>query len=167
MKKSVEWTRPDEIEYLTAWAAKVPRNGHIVEIGTWKGHTTTALLKGAHKTVMIHTFDDYKYDIGRESVVNAKKQFLENILAKTKNILLYEKLSPPENWTIPVDLVFIDAKRSLYKNIDFWYKKLTPNGILTGHDYNKENPSVVKTVDEWLNNNNKEMKIFKFIWRIV
>lgn len=51
------------------------------------------------------------------------------------------------------DFVYIDAEHSyesVKKDIDLWWSKLTPFGVLSGHDYSKEFPGVRQAVNEFV-----------------
>jgi predicted O-methyltransferase YrrM len=158
------WFQEYEIEYLKDLAADVQDRGHIVDIGTWIGTSAFAMADACLSTVTVHTFDDYKYAIRDRSAEDAREQFDYKI---RKNVTFHHKHSPPLHWLIPVDLVFIDAKRSLWHNLDFWYNKLKPDGILCGHDFNKENPDVQCIVSKWIEKNGKKLqKTCGCIWRV-
>jgi len=62
------------------------------------------------------------------------------------------------------DVVYIDGAHSYEKtseNINKWYLKLRPGGVLCGHDYSKGWPGVVKAVDEFSDKMKLPFKLYQ------
>jgi len=61
-----------------------------------------------------------------------------------------------------LDFVYIDADHSyaaVKSDLEAWYPKLKPNGILSGHDYGSAfKDDVIKAVDEFLKLHNLQLK---------
>lgn len=57
---------------------------------------------------------------------------------------------------LPVDFVYIDAMHdyeSVKTDIATWWRRLSPGGILAGHDYHYEFPGLIRAVDEFADAN--------------
>ena len=52
-----------------------------------------------------------------------------------------------------LDFVFIDGDHSykhVKQDIEFWFQKVKPRGLIAGHDYGQKFPGVKQAVDKWL-----------------
>lgn len=129
---------------------KFPNNSHFVEIGTWKGKSAAYMaveIINSEKNIKFDCIDVWEYidlqsDIQQsEYTDNFYDVFLKNI-EEVKHIInpiksiswdasrFYEDKS--------LDFIFIDAAHdydSVTKDLNAWYRKLKPNGIIAGHDY--------------------------------
>jgi predicted O-methyltransferase YrrM len=118
----------------------------IVEIGSWKGRSTHALLSGCPGTVW--SVDHFKGSAGEESALiesrehNIWEQFVKNV-GNFKNLLPLKMSSLDAIHQFAdksVDMVFIDGDHSyeeVTKDIKAWFPKCRK--IICGHDYMKKN----------------------------
>ena len=148
------WMRPEELRWLYNTAKTV---NSILEIGSWKGRSTHALLSGCKGTVTAcDTFkgsDDVKdlsYKIAKQE--NIKDQFIKNV-GHFNNLEVLEMTSEEANKPmVQFDMIFIDALHTyegVKKDIELWKDRATK--ILCGHDYDPVAwPDVVRAVDECL-----------------
>lgn len=145
------WLAPLEAVGLYTFAKKVPKNGVVVEIGSWKGKSTYCLAKGVKPGVKIIAIDPFDYSGDPESEVLYKKskndinpltEFTKNMekLGVTKKIEIKKGLSKDFiNQIKEIDLLFIDGDHSIegciydYEN---YSPKIKPGGYLLFHDYN-------------------------------
>jgi hypothetical protein len=129
----------------------------IVEIGSWKGKSTHALLSGCRGIVF--SVDNFKgsplelEEGGKEKEAltnNIKECFLKNIDGFW-NFKLLEMESMEAARLFPnefVDMVFIDGDHrfeSVKQDIDAWYPKCKK--LLCGHDYDRNHEGVMKAVE--------------------
>lgn len=164
-KNEIEgWMTDIELDALRNTASRMKT---IVEIGSWKGRSTHALLTGCKG--IVYAIDHFK---GTPSDGEAHKeafedsdgvynQFVKNVGHFT-NLNIIKKSSEEavvdfeEN---SIDMVFIDGDHlyeSALKDINLWKNKAT--NIICGHDYNF--PSVKKAVDESFD----KVKVVGSIW---
>jgi predicted O-methyltransferase YrrM len=133
--------------------------GSIVEIGSFKGRTTTslALASSQSKKQKVYAIDPLE-DPG------VRAQFLENI--KTSGIADYiipifkKSAAAGADCQVPVRLLFIDGCHeygAVKEDILQWKEKLIDGGIIAMHDYIAQNPpefisGVRKAVEECILN---------------
>jgi len=143
------------IEYL---ASLVPKNGIVVEVGSFLGCTGYALAKSVHSSVTVYCIDKWDNKNMAGKGLCSFDVFKENT-KDCPNIISIQADSPFDeiikNWNKFIDLYFDDANHSLptiRHNMDHWEQFVKPTGILCGHDYDPfwyENESDVKIlVDE-------------------
>ena len=143
------WMHEIELDWLTKMAAT---RKSIVEIGSWKGRSTAALLNGCPGTVFaVDTFMGSPSEL--DSTHKEAKERGDIFEQFTKNVGEYPNLqvlkmysfqaldSFPDN---SVDMVFIDGEHTegaFRIDVTGWAKKC--KGLLCGHD---ENLQPIKTV---------------------
>ncbi len=119
----------------------------IVEVGSWKGRSTHALLSGCRGVV--YAVDTFSYSPDGK---DPYKLFLENV-GHFKNLKIYKMNSVGASKKFDdksVDMVFIDGNHSyesVLADIEAWLPKTKK--LICGHDYDKkEYPGLVKAVNE-------------------
>ena len=138
------WMMPIELEFLRNNAKKFK---DIVEIGSWKGRSTFALLKNCPGTV--HSVDTF---LGSEDPldtghIDVYDEFFKNV-GHFKNLVIHRKKSVEGAKDFEdgsMDMVFIDAGHQYHEvkeDIEAWKHKCKI--LLCGHDYNW--PPVAKAV---------------------
>jgi tetratricopeptide (TPR) repeat protein len=169
-----EYPDPGIDGYMTypelTWLYNMAKNmNSILEIGSWKGRSTHALLSGCKgKVTSVDTFEgsndlkDWTYKQG--IVQNVYDQFKEN-LKGFKNLEVFKMTSKEakakfknRKW----DMIFIDAEHTyegVKEDIALWKNNATV--ILCGHDYGPGWPTVVKAVNESLG----KVDIIESIWK--
>lgn len=141
------WMTPSQVVWLFETAKKMDS---IVEIGSWIGRSTHALLSGCKGIVhAIDIFQDNKVALttGEEQY----QQFTKNV-GSFKNLMTY-RMSSEEGVKRfedkSIDMVFIDGGHSyenVKKDIELWLPKVKK--LICGHDYQGED--VKRAVDEKL-----------------
>lgn len=135
------WQADAEADLLIEYASKAPRNGTIVEIGSWKGKSTLCLLKGAKRSkVRVVAIDTFR---GSEEHgdVDTYSEFNNNINKYTeyKNIEVIRKTSENanEDWHGAISLLFIDGSHEyedVKKDFYLWEKFVEKDGYILFHD---------------------------------
>lgn len=145
-----------------------PNNGHIVEVGSWKGKSA------AYMAVEIHNSEkQIRFDCVDTWLGSAEHQNDEFVKSDTLYNLFLSNIDPVKHIITPVrmasseacnlyadqslDTVFIDACHDyecVKDDINRWIKKVKSGGILAGHDYTSYWPGVVMAVNETLGKNN-------------
>ena len=147
------WMKDKELVWLYEMASKME---NVVEIGSWKGRSTHALLSGCPGTVW--AVDHFlgseaapKYAFAEAKVGDIHKVFLKNVghfknlkVLKTDSIKASKKFADKS-----VDMVFVDGDHeyeSVKADIGAWLPKAKK--FICGHDYSFS--GVKKAVDELL-----------------
>lgn len=128
----------------------------IVELGSWQGRSTHALLSGCKGTVYAVDHWDPKYigipGLSESIIANNWKAFCANV-KDFENLQIMKMPSVEAAESFPdasVDMVFIDADHaygSVMADIKAWLAKTVK--MIAGHDYEiKQHPGVVQAVDE-------------------
>ncbi len=128
-------------------AVKTYNTAHFVEIGCWKGRSTSYIgveIINSKKNIVIDCVDTFKGSAEHRKIdtKNLYKEFCDNI-EPIKNVVgkihvmtsieastLYEDCS--------LDFIFIDAshdEHNVYKDICTWWPKIKVGGIFGGDDY--------------------------------
>ena len=137
------WIKPVELLWLYLTAKKMDS---IVEIGSWKGRSTHALLSGCKGTVWaVDHFKGSKEHSGRRDLAFSEtekeglyKAFLKNVgHFKNLKILKMDSLGAAKKFKDDsVDMVFIDGGHGydeVKQDIKGWYPKAKK--IICGHDF--------------------------------
>jgi precorrin-6B methylase 2 len=163
----------DEVEYtnqIEGWMSDVELNwlykralemDSIVEIGSWKGKSTSALLSACKGTVT--AIDHFKGSDGEEAHKEARVKdiflgFMDNV-GKFKNLRVLRMSSDDAVDKVEkVDMIFIDGAHT-YEQVKKDIKNYLPKArkLICGHDYVT---SVKQAVDEVLG----EVKTVGTIW---
>lgn len=126
----------------SATIAYAINQGKLYCIDPWPGSPTRALGVDLEKAKSLRYPDHTMY--------NTLDVFLKNTSAYT-NIVPIKGHSPSviQDWSIPVDFVFLDASHcnpNDRENIDFWLPKIKKGGTFAGHDYHENFPDVIENV---------------------
>jgi predicted O-methyltransferase YrrM len=141
----------------------------FVEIGTWKGKSTSALAFVALlNNGMVYAVDHFMGNSGQWNVPVAKNQDIFNIFRKNMQTLGFWQTSVSplvmsseraakifKDETI--DLLFIDGDhlfKNFYQELTIWYPKVKDGGVICGHDceqYYYSNLDIIKDCEENIN----------------
>lgn len=133
------WMTDEELEWLRETAQGMKR---VVEIGSWKGRSTQALLAAEpQQVVAVDYWPGYR---------GVKRQFLKNVGHNPRLALLEMPSLEAAKLVYAADMVFLDGAHdyaSVSADIRAWRTKA--RRILCGHDYDKNtHPGVVLAVNE-------------------
>ena len=131
------WMGEQELQWLYERAKEM---NSIVELGSWKGKSTEALLLGCKGTV--YAVDHFRGDsmsFLQQSMVKTEdiyKIFMENV-GHFPNLRVFKMDSAEASKIIdPVDMVFVDTEhtyKQVTKEIDVWLPKAKK--LICGHDW--------------------------------
>lgn len=155
------WMVFSEQQFLYETAQKYK---NIVEIGSWMGKSTHALLTGALKadeSATVTAVDTWAGSADTRDMTNylAKQQdvyaqFYKNV-GHYKNLRIIRKQSVEAAADFAdgsVDFLFLDAghtKEDLKADLTAWMPKMKPGGLISGHDYMPDVwMGVIEAVDE-------------------
>jgi predicted O-methyltransferase YrrM len=158
-------------DYLVS---QVPTGGTVLELGAWLGRSSAYLadkVAEADRGITCIISDSWMgspnelnknhklatetdiYEIFKENMQGRNYRSVRGL--STETVEQFEDTS--------LDVVFIDLTHSydaVKQDIELWYPKVKPGGILSGHDYCEEWPGVMKAVDEKFPN----CKVIKGCW---
>ena len=136
------WMSPAELEYLAALAEK---SSCILEVGSWRGRSTSVLAH--HTPGIVVAVDTWRGSVEHQLELQGRPAsgvfyaFRENT-SRYDNIwpLLANSITGARiisHSPLRFDLIFIDASHdyeSVKADIEAWLPLLAPGGILCGHD---------------------------------
>jgi len=134
------WMDIDELEWLCDTSQKMDT---VLEIGSWQGRSTIALLRGCKGIVF--AVDPWRgNNLSYKEFVYNTAEFIHLVIIKMPS------LKAATIFTAPVDMVFIDGNHTyecVKSDIEAWLP-LTKK-IICGHDYGDLlAPGVKQAVDE-------------------
>jgi predicted O-methyltransferase YrrM len=142
---------PQQEQWLFNVARSLPDHANIVEIGSYKGRSTSCLaygIKGTHKhAYAIDTFHgnntDFKVQRAGQSYLDVfRANIAKNDLSRYVTPLPGFSAEVGRTWTRPIHFLFIDAGHE-YEDVlsDFqtFYPFVVPGGLVAFHDvHNRE-----------------------------
>lgn len=161
------WIGKREAKYLYLLAKEGAKKGAIVEIGSWKGKTTTLLAKASQAVggKEVYAIDPHKGGPDQEKSgykeVNTEAEFRNNIREAGLEDIVVPMVMTSERaakeWNKPIGLLWIDGDHSyeaVTKDFLLWLPHLSQTGIIALHDtYSWEGPR--RVVKEYLLPSNK------------
>jgi glycosyltransferase involved in cell wall biosynthesis len=157
------WMLPQELVWLNEMAKKM---ADIIEIGSWKGRSTHALLSGCKGNVL--AIDHFKGSPGEPQHDEAKTVDISSEFGKNvghfNNLGLMKKSSldaAAENPDLTADMIFIDGGHTaedVTNDIKTWAPRAKK--IICGHDYSEAWPEVRAAVNKCLG----KVSVFGSIW---
>jgi len=174
----------EDIDAIEQLVKKIPDTGTIVEVGTFLGKSAvewsknTAKQNKNYKIICIDSFNspiEILQDLlnTADFVVPDSDSHFQMFRHYTKhysNIVALEAFFNEDfEFNQQVDLLFEDSdhtQRTLNHALPFWWSRINPGGILSGHDYYLR--EVKTAVDVFAMINNLEVKLFSgsSIWYI-
>ena len=139
------WFTRDEASVLYPFVRNLIVDSHMVEVGTWKGRSTT-FFHLINPFIKITTVDIKDRGFKHEHV---EKKIMANDMYAHELIMANQK----------ADFVFIvclDAchdYEAVKEDIATWEVLTRLGGHIAFHDYEPKHPEVMRAVDEWLENN--------------
>ena len=160
------WANEEQLKEIERLAKLVPKNGKIVEVGSYLGRSSFAWAKSCHHSVKVYCIDHWsgwtlKEEDFNESLIPpigwkpdlaCSKELFEEYTKMCENIIPIKVYSPYLDWKEGmVDIVYIDdghEYENTKANILYWLERIKAGGILCGDDYSKYWPGVIKAVNE-------------------
>lgn len=150
------WMEPHDLIWLASHAAHSRR---IVEVGCWKGRSTTVLAENSPSDAIIFAVDTWLGSAEHDPpVAGLYEDFLANMRPHIRSgkVLPFRmpSVEAAQEFTTfnqPFDFVFIDAAHdydSIRADILAWRPLVAPGGLLCGHDGG--HPPIVRALEELL-----------------
>jgi hypothetical protein len=144
---------------------KYPTESHFVEVGSWKGKSTSFMaveIINSGKNIKFDCVDTWQGSLDEEphrndpSIINGTlyDEFLKNTNS-VKHIINPIRLTSIEASKLydnnSLDFVLIDAShiyQDVYDDINSWLPKIKIGGTLAGDDYSEQWPGVMQATNE-------------------
>lgn len=166
---------PAEAAHLYSLACEIPQGGRVVELGCYRGKSTTALAYGAKardgKVITVDPFEGvmvggidlhahYVKEVRNTAENLQLAEYLRIVVGHSHEIV---KVVDTEDCAIksPIDLLFIDADHSyesVSRDLADWSPLMAATGRIALHDHNVNWPGVQLAVAEF---------VARQVWRIV
>lgn len=154
---------PGEMELLYRLAAEVPKDGAIVEIGSFQGKSTVCLGLGAKESSAwvwaIDPHDDYQVNdsthYGMENHAALLKNLVEFGVADRARVVALKSSVARNAWYSAIDLLWIDGSHA-YSDVRLdlqWSRSVLPEGVIALHDASGHFPDVSRALEELLGEN--------------
>ena len=163
------WLYSDEIMLLHHLAKDI--DGLIVEIGSWKGKSATAITS-ALKNGELYCIDTFKGS-KEHDIDNLLELFIENTKKyedKITYIPMMSKYAAEKFDDDSIDMLFIDGSheyKDVKSDLELYFKKVKPNGVILIHDTKTADADTIegkgwkgpiKASNEFIENNKYEIK---------
>jgi len=172
------WMDSCDMEWLFEQSQKM-KNSKIVEIGSWQGKSTSAILSAMDKSNTLSCIDTWKGTIGEDGFYDdvqvAFETFKNNIhkFNQDVNIIIKNSIESLEDIEDnSIDWLFLDADHSEEAatiDINNWIKKMKKGSLFSGHDW--QFPSIksaikntIKNIDGYTTHQNKQNETVGSIW---
>jgi predicted O-methyltransferase YrrM len=142
---------------------KYPSGSSFVEVGSWKGRSSAYMcveIANSDKDIKFFCIDTWEgsNEHNADQRNNLYKKFMFN-MKSVKNYFSAIKMTSVEASRLfpdqSLDFVFIDGSHEytdVLTDINVWYPKVKPGGILAGDDYCDGWPGVKRAVQESFDN---------------
>lgn len=149
----------DELRALASFAAEVPADQEIVELGSWAGGSAAWLCagsrygNGAHITCIDPWADWIDPPPEQQLVLGdaALEHFYEITDPKRTTALRARSHDVAPMWTKPIGMLFVDALHTYEGcagDLADWTPYVAPGGVLVAHDY-MTNPTPERLAQYW------------------
>jgi hypothetical protein len=186
------WMPEAELQIIERVAATIPRDGVMVEVGPFLGRSSWCWAKSVDPSVKVYCLDIWDIavhpysppsliggtqgggDYGVAARIEDTYGTLENFKRCTSdcpNIEPIQGASPRSflNWQRSLDLVFLDGVHHnppFWDDLNFWFWKIKPGGILCGDDCARSHPDVLWGIHDFAKNHNLTFMVQGRLWFI-
>lgn len=155
------WCAVEQFKLYQKMVEEATDGSHFVEIGTWKGKSTSFMgveIANSGKKIKFDCIDTFKGSVEHQydpSIVNGTlfDEFKQNTkpIEPYINPIVSDSVEAAKNYEDgSVDFIFLDGDHSyegLCKDLEAWLPKLKPGGVIAGDDINnKDFPDVAKSI---------------------
>jgi Methyltransferase domain len=144
------WMTRPELEVIARAAVAVPRDGVIVEIGSFAGRSSVHWAANSDPSVRIFCMDPFDAIVDEYSLAHIQgdaarvpgrpsgELFAECTSDWSARLTPIAQASPPPSWDVPADVIFVDGDHTsegVTRDLEFWIDHLKPGGAMLGHDW--------------------------------
>jgi predicted O-methyltransferase YrrM len=162
MKGIDGWFSEDEGRWYARFARGL-RGGTFVEVGSWKGRSTSFIgpvcnANGTRLVCIDHwagsrdsLADRYAAALAIEDVEQIFRANMASLGIDVEVIAEPSAVAAARFAPSSVDRVFLDGshdRESVAEDLRIWSERLRPDGVLAGHDYDPKHPDLCAAVDE-------------------
>jgi predicted O-methyltransferase YrrM len=144
------WMTPDELNWLSCEAGKLPEHGSWLEVGTWRGRSASAVILSLPHNAVFRSIDSWcgttEIDPASAGTPDAAlaewtdtsqqlKRLREDVMIITQRMTSLAAAITMDDELF--DTVFIDGAhdyKSAKDDILAWLPKVKPGGMICGHD---------------------------------
>jgi predicted O-methyltransferase YrrM len=142
---------------LMELASEVPSGSCIVEVGSYRGRSASALALGANGAPVyaIEPHESFEGIYGGQFGPADRRAFFENLLKvgvveKVRLVNLSSEVAC-QGWTHPIGLLWIDGDHTVEgvrRDFESWAPFLQPGGVVAFHDANDPDGGPAKLIEE-------------------
>lgn len=157
------WMTRQELRWLFQQARAQPQGATWVELGTWKGRSFFTVAMGLRRGSRLVAIDTFTPEVASlpfvptcdwvsdhfEAVLSAVRRLRSDLQV---DVMRQDTSEASQLFAVDsVDVVFCDADHSregLERDLNAWLPKISPGGLVAGHDYSNGFPALMQLVDE-------------------
>ena len=143
-----------------------------VEVGVHNGNNASYILKTLDME-MLYLVDIWGRYMMENNIVDTSNLY-EEVKDKFKdvdNVEIFRTTSELASKTIhTLDFVYLDANHEYHfvnEDINYWFPKIRPGGVLGGHDYSSQWPGVMMAVNKFITETKLELHTGGLDWWVV
>ncbi len=146
-----------DLIYISELATRVPKNGNIVELGSYHGMSSVTWALSCDPSVTIYCVDTFRYMMPPKFLGFSSSTPADFFDDFKKNTEKYENIVPIRGWC-PNEIEFPKCKIDIFfndgthinpfdwENTEYFLQFLNPGGMICGHDYSPNWPDVMINV---------------------
>ena len=153
----------------------------VVEVGVYQGVNAENIIKTLDVDILFAVDPYVPYtERGRDwyspffgiSAETAKLEAAKRLAPFGEKVKFIYETSERASLTVPDDqgFVYVDGAHGyefVRKDIELWYPKLSPDGIIGGHDFSNKYPGVIKAVTEFAVKSDLQLMVDSGDWWLV
>lgn len=155
------WMFEGEQRWLYETAFRLPDHAAIVEIGSWKGLSTSNLCKGCKNSLKkVYAIDTWEgtSTLFETYYAEAKSKDIFSLFQNNIHILGYSEIVVPikgestevaKEFQHTIDFLFVDANHSeasIREDLAAWLPHCKDTAVVAGHDYAHWAPDVIRVI---------------------
>jgi len=166
------WFSEDEGRWYARFARGLTA-GTFVEVGSWKGRSTSFIgrICNANGTRLV-CVDHWRGSVdslaaryeAALAIEDVEQIFRANMRALGIDVEVFAEpslVAAARFGPSSIDRVFLDAshdEESVARDLDAWGSRLRTDGVIAGHDYGHKHPGVKRAVDAYAANRGREVR---------
>ena len=171
---------PIDRELYSEMVEKYPSGSHFVEIGSYKGKSSSLMaveIINSNKDIRFDCVDTWLGSPERQVLAEVRNDMLFDIFTENTKPVVHKinavRAASAEACSLyedkSLDFVFIDADHSyeaVKEDLEAWFPKIKDGGTIAGHDYGNPSNGVKPAVDEFFLEKNLEIVTLRHLWKV-